>query len=410
MSIPKLSTMLSNLAVLAALLLISACGTIIPDTGTNSDNAAATQQAEILAAVKATATTGAMQTQIAQLQTQVASQPTAGPTPAATQPAATALPPTATVNPTATNIPATPTPSVPCNEAGFVGDVSIPDGSILSPGMYFSKTWRLRNTGSCTWDSDYSLVFINGDRMGGPREQELPGNVAPGQVIDVTVNLTAPARDGFFRGFWRLRDSSGTLFGLGRTSGSFYVDIQVQSPQSNYPLDFVASYCSAEWTSGAGRLPCQGASDDSRGSVQRINNPTLESGYVDDEPVLRMQPQMITDGVIRGKYPAFRVENGHFFVAVIGCANKATKCDVNFQLSYQIDNGSIQTLATWHEVYDEEFRPVEFDLSGLRGNDVNFILTIQANGAPTQDIAQWLAPRIVKKTILTPQSDEPAPR
>jgi hypothetical protein len=399
MNVRKAKILFIVLTTLAALLLISACASIIPDTGVGPDAAAATQNAQVLAAVKGTATTSAMQTQISQLQTQVAITPSAVPA----EPTATTLPPTATLVPTATQVPPTPTPSIPCNEAGFVDDVSIPDGSILSPGMYFSKTWRLKNTGSCTWTTAYDLVFINGDLLGGPTEQALPGNVAPGQIIDLTVNLTAPARNGFFRGFWRLRDASGTLFGLGRKSGSFYVDIQVQEPQSKYPFDFVASYCSAQWSSGAGRLPCQGSSDDSRGSVQRIDKPTLESGYVDDEAVLRMQPQMITDGVIRGKFPAFRVENGHFFVAVIGCAYKATNCDVNFQLAYQIDNGSIETLATWHEVYDESFRPVEIDLSGLRGNDVNLILTVQANGASTQDIAQWLAPRVVKKSVPTPK-------
>jgi hypothetical protein len=411
MTAQKWKLIFSTFTILAALVLASACA-MIPDTGSGS-SAAATQNAQIQEAVKSTATTSAMLTEIASLQTQVARQPTSGasePTPAPVIPTATAVPPTATQIPTATQVPATPTPSLPCNEIGFIGDVSIPDGSILSPGMYFNKTWRLRNMGSCTWTSGYDLVYVGGDLLGGPSQQAIPANVAPGEVIDLTVSLTAPARDGFYRGFWRLRDASGTLFGVGRKSASFYVDIQVQSPRSQYPLDFAASYCSAEWTSGAGRLPCQGPSDDSRGSVQRIDKPTLENGYVDDEPVLRMRPQMITDGVIRGRYPAFRVENGHYFVTVIGCANKATACDVNFQLSYQIGNGSIETLVTWHEVYDEQYRPVEYDLSGLAGNDVTLILTIQANGSPNQDIAQWLAPRVVKKTVLTPQSEEPGPQ
>lgn len=401
------------IAVLAITLFISAC-TMIPDTGGDTpDSVAATQNAIILDAVRATATTSAMQTEIARLQTQVAIQPTAAPneptvTPQA--PTATSVPPTATNVPTATQVPPTATPSIACNEAGFVMDVSIPDGSILSPGMYFTKTWRLRNIGSCTWTSAYDLVFVGGDLMGAPTEQAIPGNVAPGQVIDLTIALTAPGNDGFFRGFWRLRDASGTLFGIGRKSGSFYVDIQVQSPRSSYPFDFAASYCSAEWTSGAGRLPCQGPSDDSRGSVQRIAKPILENGYQDDEPALRMQPQMINDGIIRGRFPAFRVENGHFFVAVIGCANKANNCDVTFQLGYQIGNGSIETLASWHEVYDEQYRPVEFDLSGLRGNDVNLILTIQANGSSSQDVALWLAPRVIKKSIPTPDGVEPSPQ
>lgn len=385
----KLFVLILTFGMLAGL--ITACAGIIPDTGQSPDALAATQQAFIEQAVRATATTGAMQTQIAQLETQVA-RPTDTPEPTATQ-----VPPTATPTPTVTPVPPTATPSVPCNVAGFVDDVTIADGTILMPGTYFTKTWRLVNNGSCTWTRDYDLVYVGGDLMGGPGELPLPGSVAPGQQIDLSVSLTAPGSDGSYRGYWKLRDPNGTLFGINLKGSSFYVDIRVRTPSSDYPFDFAASYCSAEWSSGAGRLPCQGASDDSRGWVQRINNPVLESGYIDDEPVVRMQPQMITDGIIRGKYPAVRIENGHHFVAVIGCANKATHCDVYFQLAYQIGSGSIETLASWHEVYDEEFQLVEVDLSSLRGQDVNLILTVQANGSPNQDIAQWLAPRVVKK-------------
>ncbi|MBE0696106.1 MAG: hypothetical protein IH586_04210, partial [Anaerolineaceae bacterium] len=208
MNVYKSKILFSILTIVAALLLISACASIIPDTG-NSADTAATQNAQILAAVKGTATTSAMQTQISQLETQVAITPSAVPA----EPTATALSPTATLVPTATQVPPTPTPSIPCNQAGFVDDVSIPDGSILSPGMYFSKTWRLKNNGSCTWTTAYDLVFVSGDLLGGPTEQALPGSVAPGQIIDLTVNLTAPSRNGYFRGYWRLRDASGTLFG-----------------------------------------------------------------------------------------------------------------------------------------------------------------------------------------------------
>jgi hypothetical protein len=90
------------------------------------------------------------------------------------------------------------------------------------------------------------------------------------------------------------------------------------------------------------------------------------------------------------------VENGYHFSAVIGCAHKANNCDVNFQLDYQIGSGSINTLKTWHEVYDEQFRSVDVDLSSLAGKDVKFILTVLSNGPSNNDRAQWLAPRISK--------------
>jgi hypothetical protein len=393
---------------LLAVLVISACSPLIPRTGLNQGDAVATQNAEIVNAAVATATTSALHTQIAQLQTQVA-QPTAAieqPTETQVPPTATPEPPPATptqaeptatqVPPTATPVPPTPTPTTPCNAAQFVTDVSVPDGTVFTPGAYFTKTWRLRNIGACTWNSAYSMIFVSGDSLGAPAQVFLPGNVAPGQVIDLSVNMTAPGRDGSFRGNWMLRDGSGNAFGV-RGSNTFFVDIRVETPRSLYPLDFAATYCQAEWTSGSGSLPCPGLENDSRGYIRRVEKPVLESGYVDNEPALHTHPQMITDGVIRGKYPSFRVEEGHTFMAVIGCAHNAKSCDVNFQLDYQVGNGSIQTRAVWHEVYEGEFTKVEVDLSDLKGQDVKFILTVFANGSSSGDVAQWVAPRIVKK-------------
>lgn len=404
------------------MVLVSACS-LVPSTPSQEEPVnAETQQAQIEQAVQGTATTSALQTQIAQLQTQVAL-PTAAPgnTVVVETVVVTDIPPTATLTPTlapptATNTPVTPTatntpipptatqapptatstPSIPCNQAKFEGDVTIPDGTVFSPGVNFTKTWRLRNTGSCAWTTGYDLVFVSGSKMKGPSAVDLPGRVAPGQVIDLSVELTAPADDGSYRGNWKLRDESGILFGLGATDAAFYVDVKVVTSISNDPLDFAAVYCTAQWTSGSNDLPCPGTDDDSRGFVLRFNKPILESGYVDDEPALLTNPQMITDSVIRGKFPPIKVQAGYKFTSVIGCAYKAEDCDVNFQLDYQIGSGSIVTLKTWHEVYDEKFRSVSVDLSSLEGKNVKFILTVFSNGPSDGDRALWLAPRIGK--------------
>jgi hypothetical protein len=388
--------------LLLGLLLVSACSPIIPNTGANSDAAAsATQNSVIAQAVEATSTTMAMMTEISRLQTQVAQ-------PQATQTAVlpTVVPPTAepTATATATMLPPTPTqvpptPTItpiplPCNVAQYVEDISVADGTEIVAGTSFTKTWRLRNAGACTWTTAYALAFFDGDRMGAQRITSLPFNVAPGQTIDATIDLIAPDAEGRYRGYWVLQTPSGEPFGTGRSNEAFYVDIRVIQPESHNPLDLSANYCMAEWSSGAGRLPCQGQNGDERGSVRRIANPVLETGYNDDEPVLLTQPQAVNDGIIRGKYPTMRIENGWHFVSVIGCAYNATDCDVRFQLDYQIGSGSIKNLATWDEEYDNSFQLVDVDLSALAGKDVNLILTVFANGSSHQDQAQWLAPHI----------------
>ena len=190
--------------------------------------------------------TAAAQTVEAQL-TQAASggEATATPVPPIQEetPAPTA-PPISTPAPTE---PPEPTPGgteIPCDRAGFVEDVTIPDGTTMLPGATFKKTWRLQNTGSCTWDSNYSLIFVNGDAMGGPAAAPLTtGTVAPGQEVDITVELTAPTEPGTYRGNWRLRNGAGENFGIGPNADKlFWVEIEVGSPTETPAVEFNLTY------------------------------------------------------------------------------------------------------------------------------------------------------------------------
>ena len=152
---------------------------------------------------------------------------------AATQNASTGIPATATPVP-ATSTPIKPTNTVVptavsyCDWVTFVKDVTIPDGRAMGPGEVFTKTWRLQNRGTCAWTSDYMLVFTSGDPMGATTAVRLPGRVAPGETVDVSVTLTAPNSIGRQVGYWMLRNPSGTLFGYGNSAEkAFYVDIKV---------------------------------------------------------------------------------------------------------------------------------------------------------------------------------------
>ncbi len=150
-------------------------------------------------------------------------------------PVPTIVPQTNTPVPTSTLVPAA-TQVTYCDWATFVKDVSIPDGTVLAPGETFTKIWRLKNRGTCTWTSDYMLVFSSGSQMGGKTVVTFPGNVAPGQTVDVSILLTAPTTSGSYSGYWMLRNSSGALFGAGdKANIPFYVDIQVKQPVNEIP-------------------------------------------------------------------------------------------------------------------------------------------------------------------------------
>lgn len=165
----------------------------------------------------------------------VTSQPTQEPAPAASQTPEPEMEDTPI--PTATQIADTATPTdtpIPCNLAKFVDDVTIPDGTEFEPGDTFTKTWSLRNVGSCSWTSGFDIVFSGGDAMGAPSAVQITsGTVNPGQTVEVSVDLTAPGSAGTYRGNWQLRDPSDVIFGIeNSSSGYFWVEIEVVEEQS----------------------------------------------------------------------------------------------------------------------------------------------------------------------------------
>ncbi len=152
-------------------------------------------------------------------------------TPATAEPSATFAPPTGTSEPTATVTSAPTATSGPAgctDRAGFVADVSVPDNTLLAPGAAFTKTWRLRNDGSCTWSGSYALVFAGGNGMSGSASVPLGRTVAPGATVDLSVSLVAPTSAGTHRGNWQLRNAAGAAFGLGASASQpFWVQIVV---------------------------------------------------------------------------------------------------------------------------------------------------------------------------------------
>jgi len=103
-----------------------------------------------------------------------------------------------------------------CNNNVYEGDVTIPDGTIMEPGEDFIKTWAIRNTGNCTWDEGYKLVFVGGNRDIDPVDYEIRRSsdfVEPGEGVNIGVPLTAPLAEGEYTGTWRMQSDSGYFFG-----------------------------------------------------------------------------------------------------------------------------------------------------------------------------------------------------
>lgn len=103
-------------------------------------------------------------------------------------------------------------PAVQTSNSAYVADVTIPDDTVISPGQSFVKTWRVKNTGTTSWNADFKLEFIEGVAMTNRTSQPMP-TVPPGAETEISLTLTAPMQKGTHFGDWKIKDKRGVLFG-----------------------------------------------------------------------------------------------------------------------------------------------------------------------------------------------------
>ena len=102
-----------------------------------------------------------------------------------------------------------------CFNAVFEEDVTYPDGTTVKGGENLTKIWKIRNTGTCTWDEGFTLVYIGGSPDLGAYGYEFQSKdaVAGGEAINVAVLAIAPCTAGQHEGHWRMRNDGGYYFG-----------------------------------------------------------------------------------------------------------------------------------------------------------------------------------------------------
>lgn len=199
----------STLFVLLSALVLVACGAAAPKTPTPDPNLIITQVAQTIEA---------------NLALTASAQPTFTLTPAPTQTPAFTDTPAVTAT-----LAGQPTLSLPTIAGGagalvpdaaqFAADVTIPDNTQLSPSSEFTKTWRVKNTGTTTWNSNYQLVYWDGvpltevEKVLPVKQVKLTGEVKPGSEGEISVKMVAPSKNGTYRIFWRMLNPQGNPFG-----------------------------------------------------------------------------------------------------------------------------------------------------------------------------------------------------
>lgn len=204
---------------------------------------------------------------------------TLAPSPTPTDPVADS----ATPSPTPVDVAAIPSPTAlpvqDCiDKAAFSADVTIPDGVVLKMEEQFTKTWRVRNEGTCTW-SGYELVYAGGDALNGAMSNPMP-EIKPGEYGNISVDLKAPKRAGGLMSYWLFKNTAGKTFGVGAEGdGMLWVQITVASllPVAETPVSGGNSLVSVNTSPGSTAAPAASESTPQSGQGGCVY--TTNTGY-----------------------------------------------------------------------------------------------------------------------------------
>jgi hypothetical protein len=129
---------------------------------------------------------------------------------------------TATLIPTSTPVIVPSSTPRNCNMATFISETPL-DGASFKPGETFTKSWRLKNTGTCTWNGNYRTIYYSGDGISGAGTKYLNSSVAPGEKVDIVYTFKAPSTPGTYKTLFKLQDDDGVSF------AQFWVQFKVKS-------------------------------------------------------------------------------------------------------------------------------------------------------------------------------------
>jgi len=93
--------------------------------------------------------------------------------------------------------------------AAFLGDVTYPDNTNVQPSEAITKTWEIRNQGTCSWGSGYALKFASGSFTDVASLSDPFPEAASSETIQVSVVMTTPRSAGTHSGVWVIQRPEG---------------------------------------------------------------------------------------------------------------------------------------------------------------------------------------------------------
>jgi hypothetical protein len=98
------------------------------------------------------------------------------------------------------------------NLLSYKKDLTIPDGSFVTPGSSLDKQWQVSNSGTCNWNDSYTIRLVDGDLLGATSPQTIvPARSGTDAIIRII--FTAPTEPGNYSSTWQAFDPKGQTFG-----------------------------------------------------------------------------------------------------------------------------------------------------------------------------------------------------
>ena len=274
------------------------------------------------------------------------------------------------------------------DDFAFISDITVPDGMTIPPNTLFPKTWYIKNTGTCIWNSGYKVSYIAGDVVSAEKSFPLLGEgyfIKPGESTVATANLYAPNMPNTsFSTSWALESDKGVQFGSGPAknlylSSNFYVQTT---------FDLIQNIGSIKCSDNYGSFTCGVQSNSSgRGTVYYDSTLMTENGRSHGLSGLAVIPPAGENNVVRFEFGPLRFPRGSYFYTNFSCRPEAQFCDTQVRL-YVREPGYAETFVVekreWYDGFIGELK-FKLDDMGIFDQDFYYILEVQSNGGSEGD-------------------------
>lgn len=88
-----------------------------------------------------------------------------------------------------------------------------PDSALVVTDAKFDITWQMKNTGTTTWTTMYTIRHFSGNIIMKHTEFHFRNDVKPGDTGTFIVDAVAPSKPGTYNTWWKMTNALGQNFG-----------------------------------------------------------------------------------------------------------------------------------------------------------------------------------------------------